>query len=303
MIPVTFYLDWELNCQFAGPIWAREKGLYRQAGLEVRLLPPSAQPRKDLIELVLENECTAGSIEENLIVRAAVAGKPVRAVGAMFQESPLVLIAPRGGPVETLSDLPGRRLAMHHDGVHLLEALLVLKGIDVKGVDIAVDNWSSEDLIEGRFDAVQGYAITEVQTLAKRGFEAQMIPLSDRDLSPHSQVIFASKHSIAHHDPHLRAFLRATFDGWRQVLANPDGAASLVAAHSSEHANHTENRVILETIWRYVCGHERGRPLGVLDPLRWRRNLSSYAAYGITGSVDDVELVIEPHLYTDKAGQ
>lgn len=130
-----------------------------------------------------------------------------------------------------------------------------------------------------------------------------MIPLSDRDLSPHSQVIFASKHSIAHHDPHLRAFLRATFDGWRQVLADPDGAASLVAAHSSEHANHTENRVILETIWRYVCGHERGRPLGVLDPLRWRRNLSSYAAYGVTGSVDDVELVIEPHLYTDKAGQ
>ena len=86
MIPVTFYLDWELNCQFAGPIWAREKGLYRQAGLEVRLLPPSAQPRKDLIELVLENECTAGSIEENLIVRAAVAGKPVRAVGAMFRD-------------------------------------------------------------------------------------------------------------------------------------------------------------------------------------------------------------------------
>ena len=127
-----------------------------------------------------------------------------------------------------------------------------------------------------------------------------MIPLSDRDLSPHSQVIFASKHNIAHHDPHLRAFLRATFDGWRQVLADPDGAASLVAAHSSEHANHTENRVILETIWRYVCGHERGRPLGVLDPLR---AIPQAMAYGITGSVDDVELVIELHLYTDKAGQ
>ena len=91
----ALFLDWELNCQFAGPIWACEKDLYRQAGLEVRLRPPSAQPRKDLIDLVLENDCAAGSIEENLIVRAAVAGKPVRVVAAMLQQTPLVLITAR----------------------------------------------------------------------------------------------------------------------------------------------------------------------------------------------------------------
>jgi ABC-type nitrate/sulfonate/bicarbonate transport system substrate-binding protein len=233
----TFFLDWELNCQFAGPIWAREKDLYRQAGLEVQLLPPSAQPRKDLIDLVLENDCAAGSIEENLIVRAAMAGKPVRVVAAMLKQTPLVLITARCGPIKTLADLPGRRVAMHGDGMYLLVPLLKLNGIDPKSVDLAVGDWSLEDLVEGRFDAVQGYAITEAQALAKSGFEAELIPLSHPNLDPHSQVIFASVQSIAHRKNFLRTFLRATFEGWRQVLAHPDEAAVCVAAHSTEHAD------------------------------------------------------------------
>ena len=291
------YLDWELNCQFAGAIWALERGLYREAGLEIQLLPPSTQPRKELIDLVLENDCGAGSIEENLIVRAALAGKPVRAVAAMFKESPLVLITARGGPIATLVDLPGRRIAMHADGAHLLEALLKLSGVDPKSVDLSVGDWSLKTLIDGRFEAVQGYAITEAQALAKRGFEAELIPLSHPNLNPHSQVIFASVESIAHRKSHLRAFLWATFEGWRQVLANLDDAAECVAMYSSEHADPTENRVILETLGRYVHGQERCEPLGALDPARWRRNLTSYADCGITEPAADIELVIEPQLF------
>lgn len=299
----TFFLDWELNCQFAGPIWAREKDLYRQAGLEVQLLPPSAQPRKDLLDLVLENDCAAGSIEENLIVRAAMAGKPVRVVAAMLKQTPLVLITARCGPIKTLADLPGRRVAMLGDGMYLLVPLLKLNGIDPKSVDLAVGDWSLEDLVEGRFDAVQGYAITEAQALAKSGFEAELIPLSHPNLDPHSQVIFASVQSIAHRKNFLRTFLRATFEGWRQVLAHPDEAAVCVAAHSTEHADPTENRAILESIGRYVCGQEECEPLGRLDPARWRRNLASYASCGITERVADIDLVIEPHLFSNNSEQ
>ena len=303
MKPVTFFLDWELNCQFAGPIWAREKGLYRQAGLEVRLLPPSTQPRSDLIDLVLENDFAAGSVEENLIVCAALAGKPVRVVATMLKRTPLALITARCGPIETLADLPGRRVAMHNDAVQLLDGLLKLSGIDPKSVDLAVGDWSLEDLVEGRFDAVQGYAITEAQALAKSGFDADLIPLSHPNLSPHSQVIFASVQGIAHRTNHLRALLHTTFEGWRQVLAHPDEAAACVAAHSTEHADPIENRAILESLGRYVQGQKESEPLGALDPARWRRNLTSYADCGIIEPVADIELVIEPHLFTHNTEQ
>ncbi len=109
--------------------------------------------------------------------------------------------------------------------------------------------------------------------------------------------------SIAHRKNYLCGFLRATFEGWRQVLARPDEAAALVAAHSTEHADPTKNRAILETIGRYVRGHEKGEPLGRLDPARWRRNLASYARCGITEQVADINLVIEPHLFSNSSEQ
>ena len=37
MTPFRFYLDWHVDCQFAGLIWAREQGLYSNASLDVDL--------------------------------------------------------------------------------------------------------------------------------------------------------------------------------------------------------------------------------------------------------------------------
>ncbi len=299
----SFFLDWQLNCQFAGLIWAREKGLYRRHGLDVRLVPPGDHPGTSPIDLVLKEEDAAGSIEENLILRAALAGQPLRAVAAMLRETPLVLMTARRGPVKTLSDLPGRRVAMHRDGLHLLEALLDMAGVDPKNLEIAVDGWTLDDLTKGRFDAVQGYAITEARTLAKKGFDARLIPLSHPDLDPHSQVIFASTRSISQREEVLRAFLQASFEGWRQALSQPEEAAALVALHSQEHGDRIENRAILQSLGQYVVGKEAGRPLGALDPERWRRNLASYGRYGLVEPVTDVSRVIAPHIYSVNAGQ
>ena len=77
-------------------------------------------------------------------------------------------------------------------------------------------------------------AITEARTLTKRGFAARLIPLSVASLGPHSQVMFASLATITAQEDALRAFLRATFEGWRAVLERPEEAADVVAAHSAE---------------------------------------------------------------------
>lgn len=299
MTAFSFFLDWQLNCQFAGLIWAREQGLYREAGLDVRLIPPSETPGRSPIDLVLEGNESAisiGSVEENLLLRAAVAGEPLRAVAAMLQETPLVLMTARGGPIESIADLPGRRVAMHRDGRHLLDALLQLNGLDPASLDMTVEGWVLEDLTEGRYDAVQGYAITEARTLNGLGFDTRLIPLRHPDLHPHSQVVFATAQSIADQEAELRAALKASFEGWRQALSHPEEAATLIAEHSEEHGDRLENRAILETLGGYVFGSEIGRQTGALDRERWRRNLASAARCGLVEREVDLQLVIAPHL-------
>lgn len=42
----TFFLSWELNCQFAGPIWAHENGLYSQAAARSAQRPTARGPHR-----------------------------------------------------------------------------------------------------------------------------------------------------------------------------------------------------------------------------------------------------------------
>ncbi|MBT6509367.1 MAG: ABC transporter substrate-binding protein, partial [Rhodospirillaceae bacterium] len=157
MTKLDFFLDWEPNCQFAGLIWAREKGLFAQAGLDVRLIPPHENPDTPTLDLVLGGGLCAGVMEDNLIVRAAAAGKSVRAIGATMQDSPIMLITAPDSGIGELGDLPGRRIAMHRDGIHLLETVLALHGIEAGSIETTVAGWNLDQLIDGTFDAVQGY--------------------------------------------------------------------------------------------------------------------------------------------------
>ncbi|MEM7123411.1 MAG: ABC transporter substrate-binding protein, partial [Pseudomonadota bacterium] len=88
MTPFRFYLDWHVDCQFAGLIWAREQGLYGEAGLEVDLVAPERHPERTVLDLIADDPCSAGCCEDNLVVQQGADGKPVRAIGAMLQETP-----------------------------------------------------------------------------------------------------------------------------------------------------------------------------------------------------------------------
>ena len=105
MTPFRFFLDWEVNCQFAGLLRAREDGLFARAGLAVDLVPPSACPGAGVLELVRQGGLCAGCMEDNLIVRAVLAGGDVRAIGATMQDSPMVLMTAREGGIADLAGL------------------------------------------------------------------------------------------------------------------------------------------------------------------------------------------------------
>lgn len=288
MRELTLFLDWDLNCQFAGLIWAMDAELFRQAGIDVRVVPPSAQPDGPVMDLMLDAPGALCTVEENLAVVAAADGLPVRAIGAMLQRSPFVLMTAATGGVAALDDLPGRKVAMNHDGSVHLDALLRLKGIDPGSVDVTVGGWSLDDLVGGRFDAVQGYAITEAHDLARRGFAARLVPLHAPELSPSSIVLVAETATIARQKPALGAMLRALAAGWDAVLERPEEAARRVAAWSEEHPDVAENIEILRGIAPFV--RRDGGAAVQLDAAQWARNLEAMARLGMVPAMalDDV---------------
>ena len=292
MTPFRFFLDWEVNCQFAGLLRAREDGLFARAGLAVDLVPPSACPGAGVLELVRQGGLCAGCMEDNLIVRAVLAGGDVRAIGATMQDSPMVLMTAREGGIADLAGLAGRRVTMHADGIHLLRTVLALHAIDASTIAFQVGGWTLDQLIDGSFDAVQGYTTTEPHNLKRLGFATRLVPVRHHRMHPWAQMMFATNSVIRERPEILSAFVTACRDGWIAAMTDLPGTARLVAAHSREHDDPAENRVILQSMVPLIAG-DRGLEHAVsMDPGRWCRNLETYARSGIVDRLAAYDQVV-----------
>ncbi|MEM7336707.1 MAG: ABC transporter substrate-binding protein, partial [Chloroflexota bacterium] len=248
----------------------------------------------------LNHKLAAGCMEDNLVIRANLAGKGVQAIGAMLQQTPMVLMTDLNGDIQTLYDLPGKRIGMHRDGIHLLQTILTLHGIDPGGVEFTVGGWGLRDLINGRFHAVQGYTITEPAQLAQLGLTPHLIPVKHPKLHPYAQMMFASTDMIVNHKDVLHRFITATFAGWRQAMMNLEETAVLVAAVSKNQSDPNINRQILDAMRPIVTGNLTFEQLGYLDPKRWQSNLSTYHQFGLIDQRVAVEDVVYPHFVNNR---
>ncbi len=297
--PFRFYLDWVICGQFAGLCWAQAKGLYTEAGLDVTLLSwqddgPSIVDK--VLSASAEGLICAGSSEDNLLCTSCAGGKLVKALATMLQHSPLVLITQADSDIHSLADLPGHRLAMQPDGNRILEAVLALEGIDRNAIDVTESAYDLERLTSRRFDAIQGYAMSEPIELARLGFATRVIPIRHTQLHPYSQVFFTSEDVISQHADSLSRFLQASFTGWRQAMTHQNEAAQIVVDMMGESAKWATERDIIKVMTPYVLGDVGLDHFGYLDPQRWERNLATYAQIGILSNLLRLDQIIHDRL-------
>lgn len=153
---VTLQLKWTHAFQFAGYYAALEKGYYRDAGLDVQLL--EATPGIDPLESVLSDQAQYGVGTSSLLL-ARKSGKPVVVLAAIFQHSPLVLVAREDKSskgTQGIHDIVGKRVMIEPQSDELI-AYLKQEGITPDRLIQVPHSFRVEDLIEGRVDAMSAY--------------------------------------------------------------------------------------------------------------------------------------------------
>jgi NitT/TauT family transport system substrate-binding protein len=291
----TFYLDWIVCAQFAGVLWAHENGLYETEGLDVTLVPWHDDGRS-VLDKVLAAASTgaacAGSVEDNLIVSDVARGRSVVAFGAMLHDTALVLMSRPERGIRNFADLRGKRVGMHPDGIRALEIILALEGIAASDVDIHEVGFDLDHLLHDRFDALQGYAMTEPVQLAAAGVTVDVLSIKHFDLKPFAQVYFSERALMFQNQSVFARFLAASNTGWLSVCANPDRAALLIAKMMGDPAQQATQRQMLDRLIPLVIGGRENDQIGALDNEQWRRNLETYASFGLIDQPMDVRNVV-----------
>ena len=227
---VVFALNWFPVGDHAAYWVALEKGYYRQRGLDVDM--QNSKGSGDSIAKVDTGRADVGLADSAVVIASAARGTRIKVVGMVFDKSPLNIWSRKEAPITRPKDLEGKSVAAPPgDGQRqMFPAFARLHGIDQSKV-----TWVNVEpaakvpaLAEKRVDAVADYTtgLPFYEKAIGKG-NAVMLPWADHGFDMYSMSIIASEKTMKERGPMLKAFLEASYLGWRDVMADPKSALEI----------------------------------------------------------------------------
>jgi len=227
---VVFALNWFPVGDHAAYWVALEKGYYRQRGLDVDM--QNSKGSGDSIAKVDTGRADIGLADSAVVIASSARGTKVKVVGMVFDKSPLNIWSRKEAPITRPKDLEGKSVAAPPgDGQRqMFPAFARLHGIDQSKV-----TWVNVEpaakvpaLAEKRVDAVADYTtgLPFYEKAIGKG-NAIMLPWADHGLDMYSMSIIASEKTMKERGPVLKAFLEASYLGWRDVMSDPKSALEI----------------------------------------------------------------------------
>lgn len=217
---VTLRLKWWHQFQFAGYYAANIKGFYNAEGLKVKIITGDAV--HPITEEVLHDRADFGITGSDLLIEFAQ-GKPLVALGAVFQHSPYVIMSLEKTGIKTASDLAGKTImASENQGWVELKAVLLKEGIDLKSLNVINHSWNNADLVKGKVDAMTGYKSVELYQLEKMGAKPSYIVPLNYGIDFYGDVLFTTKKLVTRDPETVEKFRKASFKGWEYAMSHKE---------------------------------------------------------------------------------
>jgi NitT/TauT family transport system substrate-binding protein len=231
---ISMRLQWFPQYQFAGYIVAKEKGYYREAGLDVTLNPGG--PDLVSLPLVASGSDTFGSTGADTILIAREKDIPVVALATWFQTSPVAFMVHSDAGIKTPNDFEGRTVGMFYgDNVETeYRALLAAANVDRSKITEVPGDYSITPFLNRRVDVWPVYATDQPNTARREGADIELILARDYGVSLLGDVLFTTEEFATKNPNTVQAFVNATLRGWQFALDNPAETVDLIAAYNPE---------------------------------------------------------------------
>ena len=230
---VTFMLDGPALGRHAAWYVALEKGYYKRAGLDVSIVPGQG-PAQALQGVESKAAQFALSDVANLVA-ARAGGASAKMVAVIEQKSPYAIFSLRSG-----ANLSKPQQLEHQEigsgkgsgGRKVIEAFMQSTGLKpgtVKYTDI--DPASGFDMLAtGKIAAIETSATSMPAVMKAVGVQnAQIFLLANNGLALYGSGIVTREDTIKANAAQVKAFVKASLEGWKDTVANPREAAEIVA--------------------------------------------------------------------------
>jgi NitT/TauT family transport system substrate-binding protein len=229
----VFAPQWLPQAQFAGYYIALEKGFYKEAGLDVEIVHPSANiqatamiasGKADLISLFLISAMSARNQGLELVN-----------TGQLSQHSAILFVTKKTSGIEQLSQLNGKKIGIWKSGFdEVPKALMAEKKYRIEWIPIL----STINLfMMNGIDAMTIMSYNEYHQILNSGMNADELntfPVAEYGFDVPEDGLYCLKSTFDNKKKELRKFLEATLKGWDYAAANKDYAIDITLKRMKE---------------------------------------------------------------------
>ncbi|MFZ3350146.1 MAG: ABC transporter substrate-binding protein [Xanthobacteraceae bacterium] len=281
--PVSMTLDWIYQGPNVGFIMARDKGFYRDAGLDVTVT--SGKGSGTTAQLIASKASQFGFSDGYGVATAISKGMPIKTIGSVFRKNPAALIVLADSGITTPKDLEGKTVAMTAGSGQFQQwpAFATGAGIDVTKIRMVnIDPAGvGPALVSKKADAIGGYAqgyVPAIEIRAKK--EVRIFWFADYGVHVVSNGIIVHN-DLLKSDPDLvRTFVAPSIKGFLYGRQHPDEAVASVKRYLPT-VDPAIARRELELSWKtWVTPTTKDKPLGWEAESDWTSTVQVLKQYG-----------------------
>jgi NitT/TauT family transport system substrate-binding protein len=255
---VVFTPHWLPQAQFAGFYVAQDQGFYKDAGIEVEIIHPSASV--NAFNFLKEEKADVISLFLIAALDAVQKGTDLVNIAQLSQHSALMFITKKSSGIENLNDFEGRKIGIWRSGFkEVPQAMLESNNIHVEWIPIL----STANLfLLGGIDVMTVMWYNEYHQVYLSGInfnEMNTFFMSDYGFNVPEDGLYVLPHTLDAKREDLAAFVEAGLRGWEYAAQNQEYTVDLVVHLMREAnipSNHAHQRWMLDKILQV---HDRSK--------------------------------------------
>lgn len=285
---VILQLKWFHQFQFAGYYAAKEKGFYKDEGLDVEIRERNIDSNN--IEQVIDNDAQYGVADSVLFLYIAK-NKPLQIVAPIFQHSPNVLITLKESGLDSPYKLNNKKIHFYKKDADGFGILGMLKALHVHPT---MERIKTQDdyklLLSGEIDGYASYLTNEPFLLQQEGARLNIINPTNYGFDLYGDMLFTNSQEALNHPLRVEAFKRASLKGWEYALKNKEEIIKLIKEKYETKRSTEILRYEAKTIDHFI--EADFTPIGTLDEGRLTYILELYKNHGLLDSSVQIDKYI-----------
>lgn len=227
--PFSFQLNNPPNGSNAGFAAAVEEGYYKAAGLNVKIVPGTGSSLT--VQMVASGKANIGYADSTSTTQLIAQKAPLTVLATVYQSNPNEVIALDKSGIKSVKDLKGKKVGtpVPSSQATMLPLFLAANGLSKNDVDLVNLAPTSlvQSLLQGRVDAILGSTDTyQVQLEQQNAGKLFTAAFSTNGVPTVSTSIFANKDWASSHADQVKAFVKASLQGWKFATGNQDKAVA-----------------------------------------------------------------------------